>query len=75
MFTNTEVTLRKQNGEEYTNIPADVQPKIIFVDDDMLPIEENDYIIRKLPNGLEEKYIVINRGFYGDHYQVEVRRA
>jgi len=81
-FNNDIVKLRKQNGETYEDIQADVQPKQkkIFIDDASLPIEEGDIIERILPNSLIEQYKVIDRGFYNDfcgisaHYQVSVKK-
>jgi hypothetical protein len=75
-----KVTLLKQNGEKFEDIKADVQTKKIFINDSSLPIEEGDYLVRVLPNGLEENYLVIDRGFYSDfhgikaHYQVSVQK-
>lgn len=75
-----KVTLIKKDGERYENIKASVQKEIIFIDDASLPIEENDRFIRKLSNGLEESYIIIDRGFYekfsgvNAHYQCEVQK-
>lgn len=75
------VLLRKQNGEEYPDIPADVQPDMVFIDDGDVPLEEGDHLIRKLKNGLEEAYLVLDRGFWsgsgsiGDHYQAKVRKV
>lgn len=75
-----KVTLIKQDGSVYENIKANVQPNIIFIFDDKLPLEEKDKIFRILPNGLVEKYEVIDRGYYSAfqgikaHYQVKVRK-
>ncbi|WP_320018479.1 hypothetical protein [Labilibaculum manganireducens] len=74
------ITLIKQSGEIFENIKANVQPKIIFIHDEKLPLEENDKIYRKLPSGLVETYIVIDRGYYSGiggikgHYQAKVRK-
>jgi hypothetical protein len=79
-FKNENVTLKKKNGERYEDIMASVQPDMIFIDNASLPIEEEDIIIRKLPNGLVEKYKVLDRGFYKKiasmpaHYQVKVQK-
>lgn len=72
-----KVTLVKSNGTIFEDIQANVQRNIIFIHDSTLPIEENDKIFRKLPNGLIESYIVIDRGFFsgfGGHYQIKVKR-
>jgi len=79
-FRTDEVNLIKISGQKYENIPANVQPKLIFIDDVTIPIEEGDKLIRILPNGLEEIYIVVDKGFYSGirgikaHYQVKVRK-
>lgn len=77
---NDVVTLLKKNGQRIENIKAHVQPKIIFITDTSVPIEEDDYILRTLPNGLEERFLVVDRGFYSKrgsfnaHYQVKVKK-
>jgi hypothetical protein len=82
---NDTVTLVKQDGQRFENIRANVQPKRIFIFDVSLPIEEGDRIIRTLPNGLPESYLVLDRGYHEapqrrgmpgipPHYQVEVRK-
>lgn len=74
------VILKKQNGEIYPNIKADVQKNKIFIFDSKLPIEEGDRLVRTLSNGLEESYIVVDRGFYEEfdsfdaHYQCDVQK-
>lgn len=77
---NDVVTLVKQDGTVIEKIKANVQPNIIFIYDEKLPLEENDKIYRPLPNGLVENYVVIDRGFYSAfhgiqaHYQAKVRK-
>ena len=74
------VTLVKQDGREFKDIPANVQPKKIFIDDASIPVEEGDRLVRSLPNGLRESYLVLERGYYDSfgripaHYQIEVRK-
>ncbi|AYB37575.1 hypothetical protein [Brevibacillus laterosporus] len=74
------VTLVKADGSMVENIKAHVQPKMIFIDDESLPIEEGDKLLRTLRNGLTEKYIVLDRGYYEgvpgikSHYQVKVKK-
>jgi len=78
---NDIVVLEKQNGQKFENIQADVQSNMIFINDAQLPIEEGDKLLRTLPNGLTESYIVVDRGFYEGfvgfpaHYQVKVRKS
>ncbi|GED33499.1 hypothetical protein P9G84_10170 [Brevibacillus centrosporus] len=74
------VTLEKANGTVITDIKANVQTELIFIEDGTLPIEEGDKIIRTFPNKLVERYLVIDRGFHeafvdlDAHYQVKVRK-
>lgn len=83
VFRNLEndvVKLVKINGDVIDDIPAHVQPKMIFISDANLPIEEGDKLVRVLPNGLIESYEVLDRGYHGAirgiaaHYQVKVRK-
>lgn len=76
-----EVTLIKQDGSKvYEDIKANVQPEKIFIDDGSLPLEEGDVITHKLKNGITEKYLILDTGFYGgipelqDHYQARVKK-
>lgn len=61
-------------------ISASVQKNEIFTHDISIPIEKGDIFVRKLLNGVEEKYVVINPSFYNGiakmppHYEVEVRK-
>lgn len=74
------VTLVKPNGEVFEDIKANVQPKMIFIYDETLPVEEGDKITRKLSNGNLESYLVLDRGFYSKvhaipaHYQIQVKK-
>lgn len=74
------ITIVKTNGEIFDDIKANVQTKMIFIHDEKLPLEENDTIYRKLPSGLVEKYIVIDRGYFSGigsirgHYEAKVRK-
>lgn len=74
------VTLVKANGEVYEKIKAKVQPNMIFIYDETLPIEEGDKITRELSNGKLETYLVLDRGFYNKvqsipaHYQIKVKK-
>jgi len=78
---NDVVKLVKSNGKQYENIKASIQSDIILIADIELPIEEGDYILRELPNGLVETYLVLDRGFtqvgrgpIGSYYQVQVQK-
>jgi len=80
MFSEHDViTLIKQNGEKIENVRANVQPDMIFISDAMLPIEEDDVFERKLRNGLIERYVVLDRGYWDTgnmpaHYQCKVKK-
>lgn len=77
---NSIVTIIKPDGRKFENIRANVQPTKIFIHDASLPIEEGDSISRNLPNGLNERYLVLDRGFHDTfhsiqaHYQIKVRK-
>jgi hypothetical protein len=77
---NDVVTLVKSDGTVIEKIKSNVQPNMIFIFDSKLPIEEMDKIYRPLPNGLVEKYVVVDRGFYSAvngiqaHYQIKVQK-
>lgn len=75
-----EVSLLKRNGERINNIKASVQSSMIFTDDVSIAIIEGDQFIRVLPNGVEERYTVIDSGYQSGlssmapHYQSKVRK-
>jgi hypothetical protein len=74
------ISIQKPDGKIIDEVKANVQPEIIFIHDEKIPLEENDKIYRKLPNGLVEVYIVLDRGYYAafhqmpGHYQAKVRK-
>jgi hypothetical protein len=74
------VTLVRKNGQKVAGIQAAVRPKLIFIADDSVRIEEGDKLTRKLPNGGEEVFLVRDRGYVPKsgllpaHYQVKVER-
>lgn len=76
-----EVKLVKENGDVYEDIKANVQTEKIFITDETIPIEEGDKLQRKLPSGMMESYIVLDKGFYNvnmggmkPHYQCKVKK-
>lgn len=79
-FMKDKVTLVKQNGQEYLDVLASVQKDKIIIIDSNLPIEEGDRFTRTLANGLQESYLIIDRGYrervagITAHYQCEVRK-
>jgi len=74
MFEEDSVKLIKLSGKIVEGIRANVQPNIIFIKDTNLPIEEDDIIERKLKNGLIERYLVLDRGYYHSGYQCKVKK-
>lgn len=77
---NDNVTLLKKNGERIEGIKASVQSKKIFVNRSDILIETGDLIQRKMSNGGEETYEVIDPGFHESiggieaHYQMTHRK-
>ncbi|MCB4762162.1 MAG: hypothetical protein LGB05_08430 [Sulfurovum sp.] len=61
---NDNVSLIKKSGERIDNIQASVQAKKIFIDRSDILIETGDLIQRKMSNGGEDTYKVIDPGFH-----------
>ena len=61
---NDNVSLIKKSGERVDNIKASVQTKKIFIDRSDILIETGDFIQRKMSNGGEETYEIIDPGFH-----------
>ncbi|AMM84118.1 hypothetical protein [Martelella sp. AD-3] len=63
------------------NIRASVQTNRIFMDDETLQLQPEDSLLRILPSGLVEEYIVEDPGFFAggsmlpSHFQTKVRRS
>lgn len=79
---NDLVTLVKKDGTVVKDkIKAMVQPKTIFMDDATLPIEPGDRLLRTLPSGLVDEYLVDEPGFFAGlsgmdaHFQTKVHRS
>jgi hypothetical protein len=58
------ITLLKKNGERVEGIKASVQSKKIFIQRSDILIETGDLIQRKMSNGGEETYEVVDPGFH-----------
>jgi len=75
-----KVTLIKKDGNRFENIRASVQSDKIFTDDPAIPIEDGDIFERALPNGILERYDILDAGFkkgmggIKSHYQSIVRK-
>lgn len=81
-FNKDIVTLVKADGTVVKEkVPALVTGSIIFTNDNELPIEVGDYLLRKLPSGMVEKYEVRDPKYYdvghgfGAHFQIDVMRT
>lgn len=62
-FPTETVELVKADGRRFGNITARVNSAGIRLEDTTLPVEEGDLILRPLPNGLTERFVVVNSGF------------
>lgn len=77
---NDTVSVLKQNGQCIEKIQASVQKNKIFIDRSDFVIDSGDLIQRKMSNGAEETYEVIDPGFQEKfhtipaHYQMDVRK-
>lgn len=66
---------------ESKDVPASVQRAKIYIFKTDIPIEPGDKVIRMVPSGVVEEYIVEDPGFYSgmgsipDNYQIVVRCA
>ncbi|WP_323640094.1 hypothetical protein [Pectobacterium polonicum] len=64
------VSLLKKNGERVDGIKASVQSKKIFIQRSDILIETGDLIERKMSNGGEETYEIIDPGFHERHASI-----
>jgi len=69
LMTDT-VSLLKQNGERADGIKASVQKNKIFIQRSDLLVETGDLIQRKMSNGAEETYKVIDPGFHEQFHSI-----
>lgn len=77
---NDNVSLLKKDGERVEGLKASVQSKKIFINRSDVLIETGDLIQRRMSNGGEEIYEVIDPGFYESvdgidaHYQISHKK-
>lgn len=77
---NDNVTLLRKNGDRVDGIKASIQSKKIFINRSDILIETGDLIQRRMSNGGEETFEVIDPGFYEGfggieaHYQMTHRK-
>lgn len=69
LFTDT-VTLIKKDGTIVENIKASVQAKEIFIQGHEPLIESGDHVYRKMSNGTEETYEILDPGFHEKFYDI-----
>jgi predicted nucleotide-binding protein len=80
-FPQERVGIQKSSGASWNDIPAIVQSGLIVVLSTSIPLEEGDLITRQLPGGVEERFVVEDRGYQAAafgmpaHFQAKVRRA
>ncbi len=79
-FMNDTVDLLKSDGSKKTALKASVQKNKVFMEANGVLVEPQDLIIRRMSNGAEETYRVIDPGFHENfhgikaHYQMEVHK-
>jgi hypothetical protein len=77
---NEKVTVERQDNSRYEDVPALVSREMILIPDTTIPIAPNDAVLRQLPSGIVERFVVTDPGFYATfhgtpaHYQVKYRR-
>lgn len=80
-FATDKIKLIKPDGSTFDDIKAQVRPNFIFVFDVSIRFDEDDIIIRELPNGKIEQYRINNpiyeKGVGGipDFYKLEVEKT
>jgi hypothetical protein len=77
---NDIVTIERQDGTRFKRVRAQVSAKSIIIPDSNIPIEPGDAVLRALPSGVVERFIVTEPGFHAPfhtipaHYQIKYRR-
>ncbi|HAT2491131.1 TPA: hypothetical protein I8220_002856 [Aeromonas hydrophila] len=75
---NDTIDVIKADGSKQSGLKASVQKTKVFMDAHGILVEPEDLIIRRMSNGAEETYRVIDPGFHEDfhgiaaHYQMDV---
>lgn len=64
MLLRDRVNLIRKNGDRIDDIRASVQGNKILVRDTSIQMDEGDTLTRKLQNGLEEKYLILNLNYH-----------
>lgn len=68
---NDKVSILKKNGERIADVRASVQSKRIFINGSDILIETGDLVHRKMSNGGEETYEVIDPGFHESFHGID----
>ena len=77
---NDSIELLKPDGTKKTGLKASVQKNKVFMNANGVIVEPQDLIIRRMSNGAEETYRVVDPGFHENfhgiqaHYQMEVHK-
>ena len=75
------LSLRKPDGREFESVRAHVAAQGILLTDVQLPLEVGDTLIRLLPNGLREEFVVDDPRYTAEvagfpaHFMAQVHRA
>ncbi|PCJ50486.1 MAG: hypothetical protein COA74_01515 [Gammaproteobacteria bacterium] len=79
-FEKDKIKIINKAGVVYDNLKAGVQPKMILFSNASIPVEVGDTILRELPSGIEESFIVTDPGYFAGvagfkaHYQIKYKR-
>lgn len=77
---NDNIALIKSSGDREDGINASVQGSIIYTKRTDIMVEPHDHILRRLPNGSEEQYEVLDPVFHtspggnSSHYEIKCRK-
>lgn len=76
---NDRVTVERADGSRREDVPARVTQNLIVIPDVSVPLAPGDVILRELPSGLVQRYVVVDPGFrakfhaFPAHYQATYR--
>lgn len=76
-----EVFIVKTDGERIGPYKASVSPNSITIFEKAINVDEGDHVVRKIPNGKEEHYLVLSADYspgltaIPDHYSLKVRKT
>jgi len=82
MKANENARVEKPNGEILGPYKAMFAGDTIIINDPKADVEEGDTVLRKLPNGKDERSLVTNASFFdsgignfGPHYQIKYKKG